>query len=81
MININDLKVDEYYFAEFLTLETNNWDEFIRVKYISSDYILCNYTYGGLVPYPVWCYGDRLILNFYSIRELTEYERSRIIRV
>lgn len=81
MININDLEIDSYYFAEFLTLRTGEWDEFIRVKYISSDYILCNYTYGGDDPCPVWCNGDRLILNFYSIRGLTEYEKSRIIRV
>jgi hypothetical protein len=81
MININYLKINECYFAKFLTLRTGEWEEFIKVKYISSDYILCSYTYGGLDPFPVWPNESRLLLNFYSIRELTEYEKSRIIRI
>ncbi len=78
MMNINDIEVGEYYKSVFVKKYLGDWDEFIKIEYLSKDYILCKHTYGGLDPFPIWSTKVHLVTIFHSIRQLTEHENEQI---
>jgi hypothetical protein len=84
MININDIVIGEYYNSIHISIESElNFyesisDEFIKIEYLSKDYILCSYNYGELDPFPIWSDNSNLVLNIYSVRKLTEHEIKQI---